>query len=379
MKPFTIHELQLLLAPHAGPCISLFLPTHRHHPGTVQDPIRFKNLVNTAKTLLRERFPPKDIQSLIAPLEALPHDDFWRWQMDGLAVFSAPDFTTYYRVPMPLPEVAVVADTFHVKPLIRFLQSNRHFFVLALSQNSVALYEGTPYALGIVEIPELPASLTEALGIERRDAVLNLHSTAAGSATVFHGQGSPDAENKKEDLTRFFRAIDNALWEILREERAPLVLAGVGYYHPIYRSGSRYPYLAEQGVEGNFEQASLEDIHGRVQPLISELYRKREEEVLSAYAQLASHGQGTDDLDAVAWAAVTGHIRQLLLAEGAHCWGILDRGSGTITQRTAQQDTRDDDILDDIAECVLARKGEVLLMPPARMPTASPVAALLRW
>jgi hypothetical protein len=231
-----------------------------------------------------------------------------------------------------------------------------------------------------VDIPELPASLTEALGVERREAVLNLHSTAIGSTAVFHGQGTPSEENKKADLLRFFRAIDNALWELLREEeRAPLILAGVGYYHPIYRSVSRYPYVAEQGVEGNFEQASLDDIHTKVRPLVSELCRRREEEALREYGRLASRGQGIDNLHAIARAAVRGQVRQLLVAEGAHCWGMLDRANGTIVRHPIQQDTRDDDLLDDLAECVLVRRGEVLLIPAAQMPTASPVAALLRW
>jgi hypothetical protein len=379
MKPFTTHELQRLLAPNPGPCISLFLPTHRHHPGTAQDPIRFKNLVTTATTLLREQYTVKDVQALISPLEAVPSDDFWRYQMDGLAVFSAPDLTVYYRVPMPLPELAVVADTFHVKPLLSLLQANRHFFVLVLSQNSVAFYEGSRYSLGRVNISELPTSLAETLPIERRDAVLNLHSTAAGAPAVFHGQGTPKEENKKEDLLRFFRAIDNAIWELLREERAPLVLAGVGYYHPMYRAVSRYPYVTDQGVEGNFEQASVDDLWVKVQPLINELRRKQEEEALGEYGRLAGRGQAIDDVHAIAQAAIRGQVRQLLIAEGAHCWGRFDQANGTIVSYPTQQDVRDDDILDDLAECVLARSGEVLLMPAAQMPTGSLIAALLRW
>jgi len=380
MRPFTTHELQLLLAPRPGPCISLFLPTHRRYPETAQDPIRFKNLVSTTKSLLRKQYAPKEVQELLAPVEALPQDDFWRQQTDGLAVFSSPDLTTYYQVPMPLPEMAVIADTFHVKPLLGFLQSNRHFFVLALSQNSVAFYEGAPYALGIVDMPKLPASLAAALGIGRRESILNLHSIAAGGgAAVFHGQGMPDAENKKDDLKRFFRAIDNALWELLREEHAPLVLVGVGYYHPLYRSVSRYPSVAEQGAEGNFDSATPEEIHAKVWPIVSKLFRKREEEVAHEYVSRASQGQGTDDLHAIAQAAVDGRVRQLLVAESAHLWGVLDRASGAIVRHSSQRDTHDDDLLDDLAECVLTRGGEVLLMPAARMPTASPVAALLRW
>ncbi len=277
--------------------------------------------------------------------------------MDGLAVFRSPDFTAYYWIPMRLSEVAVVADTFHLKPLIQFLQSTRRFFVLALSQKSVTLYEGTPYSLGRVEVPDLPAAFTEALGLDRRESFLNLHSSATnGAAPLFHGHGGP-AEDKKADLVCFFRVIDSALWRLLRDEHVPLVLVGVGYYHPIYRAISRYPSLTAHGVEGDFEQATPEEIHTKVWPIVSGLFRAREHEVLSEYTQLVGVGRATHDFLTVSRAAVHGRVRQLLVAEGVHLWGMLD----------------------DLAECVLTRGGKVLLVPGARMPSSSPVAATLRW
>ena len=75
MNPFTIQELQPLLAPHVVPCISIFLPTHRRQPGTEQDSIRFKNPLGTAERLLRERYAPKDIRVLLEPLRALLRRD----------------------------------------------------------------------------------------------------------------------------------------------------------------------------------------------------------------------------------------------------------------------------------------------------------------
>ena len=392
MTPFTIQELQPLLAPQVAPCISIFLPTHRRHPGTEQDPIRFKNLLEMAKSLLRERYAPKDIRVLLEPLGVLSDRDFWRYlrassskdfwraQVDGLAAFRSPDLTAYYRIPMRLPEVAVVADTFHVKPLIQFLQSTRRFFVLVLSRKSVAFYEGTPYSLGKVEVPDLPAASTEALGIDRRESSLNLHSSAAnGAAPIFHSHGGP-AEDKKADLVCFFRVIDSALWRLLRDEHIPLVLVGVSHYHPIYRAISRYPSLAAHGVEGNFERATPEEIHAKVWPIVSGLFQAWEdEELISEYARLAGRGQATHDLHAIAQATVQGRVCQLLVAEGVHLWGMLDRASGNVIRHPSQQDTCDDDVLDDLAECVLTRGGKVLLVPGARMPSSSPLAATLRW
>jgi len=380
-KPFTRQELQPLLAPHPAPCVSLFLPTHSRPPDAEQDPVRFKNLLGTATGLLHTEYASKDTNALLEPLQALLDGDFWRQQTDGLAVFRSLDLMLHYRIPLSLPELAVVADTFHLKPLIKFLQANRRFFVLALSQNSVALYEGTPYALGRVDLPTLPASLIEELGVEQRESFLNLHASRAGrAAPMFHGHGVPPTENEKAELARFFQAIDNVLWEgLLREERAPLMLAGVGYYHPIYRTISRYQFLAAQSVEGNFERATPEEIHAKAWPLASELFREQENTLLNEYARLVGSGQAMNDLHAIAQATVQGRVRHLLVAESAQLWGRLDRADGSVVQHSAQQDTRDDDIFDDLAECVLTRSGEVLLLPADRMPSASPLAAILRW
>jgi hypothetical protein len=380
-KSFTRQELQSLLAPHPAPCISLFLPTHRRPPDAEQDPVRFKNLLGSAEGLLRKEYTSKDTDVLLAPLQALLHDDFWRQQLDGLAVFHSADLLAHYRIPFPLPERAVVADTFHLKPLVKFMQANRRFFVLALSQNSVALYEGTPDSLEMVNLPALPASLTEELGIEQRESFLNLHASRAGKAApMYHGHGMPPTENEKDELARFFRAIDATLWEgALREEHAPLVLAGVGYYHPIYRALSRYQALATQGIEGNFERTTPEELHAKVWPVVSELFREQESAVLNEYGRLVGNGQAVDDLHTIAQAAIQSRVRRLLVAEGAHLWGRLNRDSGTIIQHPTQQDTHDDDVLDDLAECVLTRRGEVLLLEADRMPSPSPAAAILRW
>lgn len=44
----------VLLEPRDGPCISIYIPTHRHHPDKQQDPIRFRNQVKRAEAALRQ-------------------------------------------------------------------------------------------------------------------------------------------------------------------------------------------------------------------------------------------------------------------------------------------------------------------------------------
>ena len=75
-----------------APCISLYQPTHRHHPENQQDPIRFTNLVKKLHHSLREHHAAAEIETLLAPLHALARDDgFWLHTREGLAVLAAKD------------------------------------------------------------------------------------------------------------------------------------------------------------------------------------------------------------------------------------------------------------------------------------------------
>jgi hypothetical protein len=42
----------------------------------------------------------------------------------------------------PVPELVVVADSFHVKPLMRILQSADRYQVLGLNRREIKLYQG---------------------------------------------------------------------------------------------------------------------------------------------------------------------------------------------------------------------------------------------
>jgi hypothetical protein len=165
-SPFGWGVLGLVLGPIAlllalgrrGPCVSVFLPTHRAGREVEQAPIRLKNLLRQATDVLKShgvRAP--EIDRLLAPLRGLLDDRlFWQYQSDGLAPFSRPGWWRSFRVPLNLPELAVVDDYFHVTPLVPLLAGDGHFFVLALSQNQIRLLEGTRDRVEEVDLPGVP-------------------------------------------------------------------------------------------------------------------------------------------------------------------------------------------------------------------------------
>ncbi|MGZ9143096.1 MAG: hypothetical protein ACXW4O_12250, partial [Candidatus Binatia bacterium] len=52
-------------------CLSLYQPTHRHHPDNQQDPIRYKNLLKELEGSLRKAYGTRDVRPLLEPFQAL--------------------------------------------------------------------------------------------------------------------------------------------------------------------------------------------------------------------------------------------------------------------------------------------------------------------
>jgi hypothetical protein len=377
LRPFGAEEMNQLLGPQEGPCVSIYLPTDRRHPGWKQDPVRYRSLLAESRRLLESRYQSRNVDEFLEPLEALLQGRHWEFSMDGLAVFHSKRVFAGYRLPMPVPERAVVADTFHTKPLLRFLHANQRYQVLAVSQKSVELYQGSPFGAGLVALEGLPQGLREALGAPDFERTLSARSTGS-AGFVFHGRG-PGKERKKETLFQYFRVLDRALRDYLMEERVPLILAAVSYYHPIYRQANTYPWLHVEGLVGSFERATAEEIHAAAWPILSGLFMERVEGWVRRYRERAGRGLASDRLEEVARAVIMGRVRCLLLAEGETVWGTLDRSDGTAAVHARQEGPEDADLLDDLGEEALKRGAEVFVVPRAGLPTHAPLAAVYRF
>ncbi|HEX7078552.1 MAG TPA: hypothetical protein VF363_09020 [Candidatus Eisenbacteria bacterium] len=372
---FRAEDLAALLGSQEGPCVSLYLATHRRHPEWKQDPVRFRALIAEAESLLGGG-AARDQSALVAPLRGLLERPFWEYALDGLAVFASRSLRAAYRLPIAVPDQVVVAETFHTKPLLRLLRSDGRYYALALSQNQVTLYEGSRSGAGIVELGGVPKGLRDAVGVPDFDRSVSAHGGVGGS--IFHGRG-PGREETKELLARYFRAIDRGLKDYLRGETAPLVLAAVKYYHPIYREGNTYPHLLAEGLEGNYERESAESIHAAAWPLVERAFSARAAEWSARYREMAGTGLAVDGVEEVALAAVAGRARCVLAAEGDVVWGLLDRATGAVARHERQMGADDGDLVDDVCEEAFRRGAEVFVLPRAAMPTDRPIAAVLRY
>jgi hypothetical protein len=374
--------LRTLLAEHAPPCLSLYLPTHRRHPENLQDPIRYKNLLRALEQSLLSQYPVGEANTLLDPFQALARDrDFWNHTWDGLAVLAAAGLFRAIKLQRPVPELALVANSFHIKPLLRILQSADRYQVLILNRRQIGLFEGNRDRLDEVELaPGVPRTITEALGAELTDphqTVASYGGTSLGSS-MRHGHGSKQDE-LEIDEERFFRAVDRAILEHHSQPSGlPLMLTALAQYHTPFRQISRNPLLMDVGIEVDPDSLQIDQLRQRAWAIVEPEFRSRLRRLADRFEEVRSKGLGSDDLTHVALAAAESRIESLLVEAERQIPGTLDRGTGGLTL-SRPEDPQVDDLLDDLAELVLYRGGHVVVVPAVDMPTTTGVAAIFRY
>ena len=368
---------------HQPPCLSLYQPTHRCHPENQQDPIRFRNLVKDLEASLRQQYPAVEARLLLEPFQALAHDaDFWSHTLDGLAVLGGPGRFRVFRLQRPVAELAVVADSFHTKPLRRFLQSVDRYQMLGLSLHKIQLFEGNRDALDEIDpAPGVPRSITEALGdelTEPHQIVSSYGGVGAGHSPMHHGQGGKNDEADR-DAEQFFRAIDRAVLEHhSRPSGLPLILAALPEHHHLFHRVSQNPFLLTEGLTINPDVLPIEELRERAWHVVVVQHQMRLAALVDEVAVAKSKGLGSDDLAEVAEAAATGRVAMLLIEADRQISGRLDGSTGRIEDAELGE-PQGDDLLDDLGELVAKMGGRVLVIPGEQMPGRTGLAATYRY
>ena len=378
-----VEELKTLMAERPGWCVSLFMPTHRSGEDTRQDPIRLQNFLEKAEKLLIEKgLRTVDARRLLEPAHNLEgYSPFWRHLNDGLAMYLARGIFRYYPVPLHLEEQLIVAEHFYIKPLLPLLSGDGRFYVLALSQNQVRLLQGTRYSVGEVDLEGVPGSLAELLGDETREKQLQFHTRAPGGPgrrpALFFGHGESE-EQAKQDILRYFREIEAELRKLLRSEQAPLVLAGVEYLLPIYRGANSYPYLLGEGIPGNPEQLSAQQLHQRAWKIVKPYFQEAQWKVRSRFEELKATARTSTDILEIIPAAFHGRVEHLFVALGEQCWGYLNSNTNQVDIRTEAQ-PGDEDLLQFACNHTLLNGGSIYAVEKPLVPGDGLFAAIFRY
>ena len=376
-------ELQQIIDHRDDVCISIYLPMERKGADVQGNTVRLKNeLMATAQTLKERGRNQSQIDDLLAQPHAILNDpEYWQRQQDGLAIYVSPNFFESFRVPTRFEPLTVIAERFHIKPLLPFFSDDGRFYILALSQNKVRLFRGTQHVVDEMVIDQVPGSLAEALAYDDPESQLQHHTTSSGSVgspdVVHHGHGIPDNQ-RRASLRRFLKEVSKGVQEVLINEEVPLILAAVDYLHPIYKEVDSSPHLLDEGIQGNPDQMAAEELHARAWKIVAPLFAQAREDVTARYHQLVNGEQATDDLHAIVPAAFHGRVDALFVALNDQKWGRYNPDTDDIVVHDSPLE-KSEDLLDFAAVQTIANGGAVYAVDETEMPGQTTIAAVFRF
>ena len=344
--------------------------------------IRFRNLVKTLAESLRQKYPNREIDPLLAPFHALAeNDDFWNYNFDGLAILAAPDTMRVYRLQRPIAELAIVADSFHTKPLMRIVQSADRYQILGLNRHEARLYEGNRDSVDEIPLaPDVPRNLDAVVGRDiEGDRGIRTHGRIEADGMGRHGASDAKNDAIDSDTEHFFRAVGQAVLEHhSRPTGLPLLLAALPEHHHLFRKVNSNPHLVDAAIDVDPAVLSLEELRERAWALVQPTYLARLAGLVESFGNAQAKQHGSGDLSDVARAAAQGRVATLLLDAERSVPGRMDPETGAVSEAPLG-DPQVDDALDDLGEQVLRNGGEVVVVPGERMPTTTGLAAIYRF
>jgi len=380
MKVFTKDELSSLAMARKDPSVSIYMPRLRPVTGVRQDSLRLKRLLQEAEEkLLTRGMDPSISKAFLKPIEKMLSDIFfWKGEHDGLAIFLNSENFYCYQVPLEVPELVVVNQNFHLKPLLGLISTNQ-FYILVLGQNEVRLLHASKYSVSELNLNGLVLNLSELL--KNRDPAVT--QIVNGCQKISEGHSADYHTHELEiiasnlHLQHFCEKLDQVLHNIIRNEQAPLVVAGGDDLMPTFLEKSSYPYLVPEGLAVNTEIMSPEDLQRQAWPTVAPFLDQVRREAEVKYQKMDGTEKTSYDFKDIVPAAYHGKVEYLFVAAGRQEWGIYDAERNEL-QYSPQYKPGAEDLLDAAAIQTMIKGGKVFSVAHEAVPDGSLIAAIFR-
>ncbi|MEC9485283.1 MAG: hypothetical protein UMR38_05355 [Candidatus Izemoplasma sp.] len=364
-----------------GPFVSIYQNTHKIPNDVQQDLLTFKNLLKKVEKSLHENYDGDVAEAVLTPLRELKEvNSFWNTNTSAFALLATQNDFVVFRLNKEVKEKAIVADTFHTKPLIRHFQTRGTFDVLTLDREKFALYFCNQDVCHKVVFEEgIPVTKEEVLGTLDKDEYLSHASyNGAGNQAMYHGH----EDNKdiiEKDTERYFRYVDHFINDTYsKPTNRPLVLWALPEHQGVFRKISKNKHLIDEGVNHSDKELTTDKIQEEAWEVVKPVYHKEIEELQNRYQHARSKGLGSDNIQDIGKKTIQGNVEAAIITAERSIPGKLNEVDGTILEGKLDN-PRYDDVLDDLAEHITQQGGKVYVLKEDEMPTDTGIAAIYRY
>lgn len=314
--------------------------------------------LDQARALLDGVLDSAEQQKFLQPISNLQADPRLLRKMNGnIGIFRKDNSFRILNLPIELKTQCHVSSSFHVKPVLQWMQVDREFYLVGLGESFADLYRGNQTSLRKID------SLFFSSG---RRATKSFMSRLSRPRT----------------LNRDQRLVDEiVLWlkEMFEQEAPGARVYFVGDRNLVSEVASKWRYrgIIQNPLFSVYDNRQVVEFTSLIRLGLKFEAHSKMKEAVQEYKNAEQQDLARKNLFQVARAVVSGKVKKLIIADGVKVFGRIDKKTGGLAIHPVEMDHEDDDILDDLAQAVLTRGGEVIVAPQDQLPTTSPVLAIL--
>jgi len=377
------NQLKSLLSEDVDPAVSIYLPTHKAGPAMREDPIRLKNLLRESEKQIPHA-PTAD--KILEPAWSLVgREREWQHMERGLALFLSEGQMQIIKLPIELAEQVVVQPGFYVRPLFKLLDDGQRFYILILDRKDPRLYLCTRDSFDRVARDMVEESFAALVAKTELPAEIGYHSSSTSTAqggpgaAKFHSHGASPGDYRKVEVDQFVQGIAKALDDALKEETAPLVVAGEPEMLGLFRTHVGYGNTLDEGVVHSGKSGEEAAIYQQALELVMPELNAPRDAVFARLAELRNSNprQVISNHEEILRDSSAGKVETLLIAGDAELWGRVIADERTKIVSAGADGAVD--LIDRMAARTMAGGGAIFVLPRREMPVDAPAVAILRY
>lgn len=315
--------------------------------------------ISEADEWLKKAMAPEERIKFLEPLESLLKDSRIFKQMSGnVGIFRNETSFRVLNIPIQIESSCQVATSFHVKPLLRWLQGDRDFLLLGLEKDSAHLYMGSQASLKLVDTVLFPEFVREWDSSEDYSAFKK-------------------ARKKKQKEQETFTWLNSWILELTKDVKPSLFMAGEPSLVKSMNQSLKYKAAVRTPVAEFFSKKSVNEICGSIRRILNQEAKMGLEKALLEFRLAEEGNRAKKNIFQISRAVVQGRVRKLIVTDELSIFGKIDPKSGGLAIHPVDLDHEDDCILDDLAQMVLSQGGEVVVAKRDEIPKGRPILAIL--
>ena len=350
--------------------ISIYLPTYREDPETKENRnrINLKNKIKAARQELEDqRYKENEIEEYLKPLNDIMKDaGFLRNLGDGLAIFLNENTFEYYRLPLNFDSILYMGNDFYLLSLLRPVRENKSFYILSLNLHGVKLYKADRFSIEEEKVEAfVPEKIEEVTGFDDyRNKVYQHSSALVGGGQTFYQGHARGEEEKKQEVKRFLRYVEDGLQTILQDKTEPLVVASVDYIFSLFSDTTRYKHLMSKNISENPADETPTNLLQKAWQVMQEQLDQEHKEMVQKYRDASNKSYMIDD---IVPNILYNRVHTLFVNKKESIWGSVHNDTFEVMRHAERQDG-DEDLLNYSAIRAFLNNGNVYLMEPEEMP-----------